>query len=78
MVTMREQDTTLVANGLEVKKISKFCGISSLKVFSWSGNGWALMGATEALSAMKNLDLEETSLYKTLLQNFQFHAGNLR
>ena len=36
------------------------------------------MGGTEALSAMKNLDLEETSLYKTLLQNFQFHAGNLR
>ena len=42
------------------------------------GNGWALMGATEALNAMKNLALAETSLYKTLLQNFQFHAGNLR
>ena len=81
MVTMREQDTTLVANGLEVKNL-KILWNSSLCNFQFdfflSGNGWALMGATEALSAMKNLDLEETSLYKTLLQNFQFHAGNLR
>ena len=76
MVTMREQDTTLVANGLEVKKSQNF--VEFLVCIFLSGNGWALMGATEALSAMKNLDLEETSLYQTLLQNFQFHASNLR
>jgi unsaturated rhamnogalacturonyl hydrolase len=42
------------------------------------GNGWALMGAAEALTALDLFpSLRNTPIYNELLTNFQNHAGNL-
>ena len=46
--------------------------------FSILGNGWALMGAADALSALELFpDLKKSEEYQILLENFQNHAGNL-
>ena len=42
------------------------------------GNGWALMGAADALAALELFpELKQTEEYQVLLENFQNHAGNL-
>ena len=42
------------------------------------GNGWALMGAADALAALELFpELKQSQEYGKLLTNFQNHAGNL-
>ena len=52
---------------------------SHLYYFAHSvGNGWALMGAADALAALELFpELKQTEEYQVLLENFQNHAGNL-
>ena len=46
--------------------------------FIFSGNGWALMGAIDALISLKLFtNMENNENYQKLLENFQHHAGNL-
>ena len=49
-----------------------------MRLIDHLGNGWAIMGAAEALTALEQFPkLRNSPRYMELLQNFQFHAGNL-
>lgn len=50
-----------------------------MRLIDHLGNGWAIMGAAEALTALEQFPTlrRNSPRYSELLQNFQFHAGNL-
>ena len=52
--------------------------LKKILLFSILGNGWALMGAADALIALEFFpELRDSQEYEILLKNFQNHAGNL-